>query len=83
MEKSVGLGVWLALIGSFIMYGSRALPTVHLVIHDDATFWDHDMRAEKEVDGRRQRDGQSGSIHGRDLGCTMATMIDQQGQFTI
>lgn len=64
------------------MYGSRALPTVHLVVHDDATFRDHDMRAEKEVDGRCEGDGQSGFIHGRNLRCTMATMIDQQGTDT-
>lgn len=81
MEKSAGLGVWLAMIGGILVYGGRV--TVHLVVHDDATFRDHDVRAEEEVDGRRQRDGQSGSIHGRDLGCTMAVVTDQQGQLPL
>lgn len=81
MEKSAGLGVWLAMIGGILVYGGRV--TVHLVVHYDATFRDHDMRAEKEVDGRRQRDGQSRSIHGRDLGCTMAVVTGQQGQLPL
>ena len=78
MEKSE---VWLAVIGGSLCMAAGV--TVHLVVHDDATFRDHDMRAEKEIDGRCKGDGQSRSIHGRDLGCTTTVMIDQQGTITI
>lgn len=53
---------------------------VHLIIHDDATFGNHDARAKVEVDGRREGDCKTGGIGGRDLRCAMAiVMISNRG----
>lgn len=43
---------------------------VHFVVHDDAGFGDHELRAEEEVDGAGDCDGEARGVGGDYVGCS-------------
>ena len=47
--------------------------TIHLVVHDHPGFGYHDARAEEEIDGCSQGQGQAGGVGGHYVRCAMTS----------